>query len=170
MAFDAQYPADNIAAEEYFLGSIVLVTGGATNLLLDGQQRLATATILLSVLRDARRAYKADSATRLQNKYISDFDDQSNRTTHVFTLNHYDRDFFRSEIQDEPATPPARPTPTLRSHALVRKARVLRGARRLALLPPARRRTRLILVWDRLVSHGPSRADLLGAAPVRTGC
>jgi uncharacterized protein DUF262/uncharacterized protein DUF1524 len=123
LAFDGAYPGDTIAGEEYFLGSIVLVTGGATNLLLDGQQRLATATILLSVLRDARRAYKADSSTRLQNKYISDFDDQSNTTTHVLTLNHYDRDFFRSEIQDEPASPPARPTPSLRSHSLVRKAR-----------------------------------------------
>jgi uncharacterized protein with ParB-like and HNH nuclease domain len=50
VAFDGQYPGKNIAGEEYFLGSIVLVTGGPTNLLLDGQQRLATATILLSVL------------------------------------------------------------------------------------------------------------------------
>jgi hypothetical protein len=123
LAFDGQYPADTISSEEYFLGSIVLVTGGSTNLLLDGQQRLATATILLSVLRDARRAFKADSATRLQNKYISDFDDQSNSTTHVLTLNRYDRDFFRGEIQDEPGTPPSRPSPTLRSHALIRKAR-----------------------------------------------
>jgi len=123
VAFDQQYPDENISGEEYFLGSIVLVTGGATNLLLDGQQRLATATILLSVLRDARHHFKGDSATRLQNKYISDFDDQSNKTTHVLTLNHYDRDFFRGEIQEIPENPPRRPTPTLRSHALVRKAR-----------------------------------------------
>jgi hypothetical protein len=121
--FSDQYPGKNIAGEEYFLGSIVLVVGGPTNLLLDGQQRLATATILLSVLRDARREHKADAATRLQNKYISDFDDQSNTTTHVMTLNRYDRDFFRDEIQTEPAVPPVRPTPALRSHALIRKAR-----------------------------------------------
>jgi hypothetical protein len=68
-------------------------------------------------------AYKADSATRLQNKYISDFDDQSNATTHVLTLNNYERDFFRGEIQDEPAAPPIRPTLTLKSHGLIRKAR-----------------------------------------------
>jgi hypothetical protein len=35
----------------------------------------------------------------------------------------YDRDFFRSEIQDEPRTPPVRVTPTLKSHGLIRKAR-----------------------------------------------
>jgi uncharacterized protein with ParB-like and HNH nuclease domain len=122
-AFDALYPGNNITGEEYFLGSIVLVTAGGANLLLDGQQRLATATILLSVLRNIRRDYKGDAATRLQHKYISEFDDQSNTTTYVLTLNHYDRDFFRGEIQDEPANPPNRPTPALKSHGLIRKAR-----------------------------------------------
>src|SRR6266540_5064764 len=123
LAFEARYPERNIISEEYFLGSIVLVTGGATNLLLDGQQRLATATILLSVLRDARRHYSGDAAARLQNKYISDFDDATGTTTHVLRLNFYDCDFYRSEIQDEPKTPPVRPTPALRSHGLIRKAR-----------------------------------------------
>lgn len=123
IAFDVHYPDDNIIGEEYFLGSIVLVTGGLTNILLDGQQRLATATILLSVLRDFRRQYLGDAATRLQNKYISDFDDATHTTTRVLTLNVYDRDFFRSEIQDEPQNPPLQIKPTLKSHGLIRKAR-----------------------------------------------
>lgn len=121
--FDSRYPNDNIVGEEYFLGSTVMVTQGLTNLLLDGQQRLATATILLSVLRDARRDYSGDAATRLQNKYISDFDDATNTTTHVLTMNVYDRQFFRSEIQDEPHNSSVRPTPTLKSHRLIRTAR-----------------------------------------------
>jgi Protein of unknown function DUF262 len=121
--FGARYPNDNIIGEEYFLGSIVLVTGGPTNLLLDGQQRLATATILLSVLRDGRRPYSGAAATRLQNKYISEFDDATNTTTHVLTLNVYDRDFFRSEIQDEASNISPRVAPTLKSHGLIRKAR-----------------------------------------------
>lgn len=123
IAFDARYPDDNVIGEEYFLGSIVLVIGGATNILLDGQQRLATATILLSVLRDARREYLGDAAARLQSKYISDFDDGSGMTTHVLTLNVYDRDFFRAEVQDEPHDPPVLVKPTLKSHGLIRKAR-----------------------------------------------
>lgn len=118
IAFDAQYPDDNVNGEEYFLGSVVLVTGGATNLLLDGQQRLATATILLSVLRDARRDYSSDASARLQNKYISDFDDATGTTTHVLTLNVYDRDFFRSEVRDEPSNPHVRATPSVKSHGL----------------------------------------------------
>jgi hypothetical protein len=124
--FGDHYPENNIIGEEYFLGSIVLVTGGATNLLLDGQQRLATATILLAVLRDARRAYLADAATRLQNKYISELDDATNLTSYVLTLNVYDREFFRAEIQDDP---PVQVTPTLKSHGLIRKARDYFAAR-----------------------------------------
>ena len=123
VSFDARYPDDNIIGEEYFLGSIVLVTGGASNLLLDGQQRLATATILLSVLRDSRRLYSNDAATRLQHKYISDFDDATGATRHVLTMNVYDRDFFRSEIQDYPQGPRVATTATLKSHLLIRKAR-----------------------------------------------
>jgi hypothetical protein len=123
-AFDARYPGETITSQEYFLGSIVLVTGGATNLILDGQQRLATATILLSVLRDARRKYSGDAAARLQAKYISELDDATNTTTYVLTLNVYDRDFFRSEVQDEPQEPPVLPTPALKSHGLIRKTRL----------------------------------------------
>jgi Protein of unknown function (DUF1524) len=59
----------------------------------------------------------------LQAKYISELDDASNTTTYVLTLNVYDRDFFRTEIQDEPQEPPVRPTATLKSHGLIRKAR-----------------------------------------------
>ena len=123
LAFDAAYPAKNILSEEYFLGSAVLVTGGETNLLLDGQQRLATATILLSALRDARKSFKADAATRLQSKYIADFNDATGTTSPVLTMNIYDRDYFRQEVQEERGAGDPRPKATLKSHGLVRKAR-----------------------------------------------
>lgn len=121
--FDGAYPGKNIRNEEYFLGSAVLVTGGTTNLLLDGQQRLATATILLSVLRDARSPFKADAATRLQNRYIADLDDATGETTPVLTLNVYDRDYFRAEVQEELRAGQSRPKAALKSHGLVRRAR-----------------------------------------------
>ncbi|GAA1915487.1 DUF262 domain-containing protein [Nocardioides lentus] len=123
LAFDEAYPGNNITNEEYFLGSAVLVTGGATNLLLDGQQRLATATILLSVLRDARVKWKKDAATRLQGKYIADFDDASDVTTPVLTMNVYDKDYYRAEVQDERYDGQSRPAAKLKSHGLIRKAR-----------------------------------------------
>lgn len=120
--FSDKYPGDNIKTAEYFLGSVVLVTGTDHDLLLDGQQRLATSTIFLSVLRDFRQEYSGDSATRLQTKYMSDFDDATNQTTYALSLNRYDREFFRSEVQDR--RPEAEKIqPTLKSHELIRRAR-----------------------------------------------
>ena len=123
IAFDAQYPLHNINNQEYFLGSIVLVSGATEHLLLDGQQRLATATILLSAIRDAMKQYKDDAATRVQNKYISDFDDLSGSDTPVLSLNTYDRRFFWQEIQDVHRQGQSRPTPKYASHKLIRDAR-----------------------------------------------
>jgi hypothetical protein len=122
LAFEGQYPGDTIEQQEYFLGSIVLVTGSQAHLLLDGQQRLATATILLSVLRNARSSYRGDAATRLQQKYISEYDDGTDSTSYVLSLNRYDRSFFRAEIQDPPSVE-SRVLPTLKSHGLIRRAR-----------------------------------------------
>lgn len=52
IAFGGNDPKAPIAGKEYFLGAAVLVNNGTFHLLLDGQQRLATATILLAALRD----------------------------------------------------------------------------------------------------------------------
>ena len=99
------------------MGSMVLVTGGADHLLLDGQQRLATATILLSVIRDFLSQYQKDAATRLGQKYMYDNDDATGVRWYKLTLNRYDAEFFRSEIQDgfDQTQLPA----TLESHRLI---------------------------------------------------
>lgn len=126
--FSNRYPEGNVEDQEYFLGSIVLVVGGPSQLLLDGQQRLGTATILLSVIRDYLSKYKKDAATRTSQKYITDFDDESGMHSFKLTLNHYDRDFFRSEVQEQPPSPDERdfsskPSFQLASHDLIWKAR-----------------------------------------------
>ncbi|MCH7999347.1 MAG: DUF262 domain-containing protein, partial [Chloroflexi bacterium] len=74
-SFSDKYPGDTITEQEYFLGSIVMVNLGGSRLLLDGQQRLATATILLSIVRDFVHPYREDAATRIAQRYITDFDD-----------------------------------------------------------------------------------------------
>jgi len=83
IAFSDQYPGDNIIGEEYFLGSIVLVIGGPTNHLLDGQQRLATGTILLaggppcqafSQMRNHDRLL-GDPRNRLYREFVSILDE-----------------------------------------------------------------------------------------------
>ncbi len=56
-------------AGEYFLGATVLVNNGQHHLVLDGQQRLATATILLAALRDKIQDYKDDAAKQIHDHY-----------------------------------------------------------------------------------------------------
>ena len=122
VAFSNRHPEDNIQGREYFLGSVVLVEQSEAHLLLDGQQRAATATILLSVIREYLTRYRADAATRISQRFISDYDDASDRNTYKLTLNRYDRDYFRSTIQDAPGSGAA-PGPQLKSHELIQKAR-----------------------------------------------
>jgi uncharacterized protein DUF262/uncharacterized protein DUF1524 len=123
LRFSGAYPDDNINNQEYFLGSVVIVDNGTAHLLLDGQQRLATAAILLSVIRDFLKRSSRDAGTRVQTRYLSDFDDARDETSYKVTLNTYDRDFFKREIlepRDAGFVPPA---PTIESHNLVRRAR-----------------------------------------------
>lgn len=121
IAFSNRYPDKNVETQEYFLGSMVLVTGGTDHLLLDGQQRLATATILLSVIRDFLNRYDKNAATRLGLKYMYDNDDSTGERWYKLTLNRYDADFFRREIQD--GATKAKLPPTLESHRLILKVR-----------------------------------------------
>src|SRR3989338_7919755 len=98
LAFDARYQGDNLSGQEYFLGSVVIVDATADHLLLDGQQRLSTAAILLSVIRDYVKRYSDNASTRTQARYLGDFDDTRNAYTYKLTLNLYDREFFQRKI------------------------------------------------------------------------
>jgi hypothetical protein len=69
------------------------------------------------------REYAGDAATRTQQKYISDFDDASGRNSFKLTLNRYDREFFRQEVQEPQVVSVPPPEPELASHRLIRKAR-----------------------------------------------
>jgi hypothetical protein len=120
--FSNRYPDRNISDQEYFLGALVIVDAGGKQLLLDGQQRLATATILLSVIRDFLQEYKADAAGRTQQRYIADIDDATNTTNYKLTMNRYDKEFFQRKIQEFPAADPV-PIPKLASHHAIYTAR-----------------------------------------------
>jgi hypothetical protein len=123
LGFEARYPERNIDQQEYFLGSIVIVDQNVKHLLLDGQQRLATAAILLSVIRDFLARYDNNAAVRTTTRYLVDYDDARRENKYKLTLNQYDRDFFRREIL-EARTPAHVPlNAQLESHKLIRKAR-----------------------------------------------
>jgi hypothetical protein len=117
--FDETYPASNIIGKEYFLGAAVFVNNQTFHLILDGQQRLATATILLAAIRDKIRDYSGDGANQIQNTFITFEDHLSNQNLPKLQLNEFDRAFFRDRIQTIPAA--AVPT-TKRSHRLIAKA------------------------------------------------
>jgi len=123
VGFDNTYPGQNIDDQEYFLGSVVIVDNNASHLLLDGQQRLATAGILLSVIRDFLARFSQNAAIRIGTRYLSDFDDSSNRRVFKLTLNYYDRDFFRREILEDKTADYVAPDPQILSHRLIREVK-----------------------------------------------
>lgn len=91
-ALDAGFP-------DYFLGTVVVADVDGTAVIIDGQQRLATTTILLAALRDAYAARGDESrADGIHNKYIARFDIESATDVPRLELNAEDQDFFDSVI------------------------------------------------------------------------
>jgi uncharacterized protein with ParB-like and HNH nuclease domain len=121
--FSDKYPNETFQREEYFLGSVVLVdVGTGPRQILDGQQRLATATILLAVLRDKFHALgEQRAADDIQTRLIGHFDTYTRAYHKNLEVNQYDRDFFAREIQ-EPTYIAGyiAATPTIISHHLIR--------------------------------------------------
>jgi hypothetical protein len=107
--------------EKYFLGPIVTLTKSKSIIeLLDGQQRLATATILFSVLRDVARGLgitaAADFAAYIQRDFIVKEDDGF-----CLVMGEMDDIYFKETIQTDP---PTDKKPDVRSHRNINNARL----------------------------------------------
>lgn len=110
--------------DRYFLGPIVVMqpeNRKEVTYILDGQQRLATATILFGVVRDIAYSLKTNEATS--------FGDDVNN--HLITKEDFgfclqmgvlDREFFQDTIQ---SNPPIAKKPKIRSHRNILNARDL---------------------------------------------
>jgi hypothetical protein len=118
--FDGNDPHAKLTGKEYFLGAAVLVNNGTYHLLLDGQQRLATATILLAALRDKIKEYNANAAKQIHDQYITFEDQLTGERVFKIELNLFDRRFFRDYIQSLPRVEETRPEKN--SHHLICKA------------------------------------------------
>lgn len=109
-------------SDTYFLGPIVILPESDHITVLDGQQRLATATILLAGIRDLAREKGGqdggDFARDIHRDNILIGDDK-----HLYALTPSDLDkcFFEDHIQGDP--PPADQKPTIRSHHLIAQAK-----------------------------------------------
>lgn len=123
ISFEKQVVKSPGDGREYFLGSVVLVNEHNYHLVLDGQQRFATTTILLSVLRDRLRPLDPKAADYIQEQFIA-FEDRLDPTKsrrYKLELNIFDRDFFQRVVQDEHVETNARPR--RQSHKLILAAR-----------------------------------------------
>ncbi|MGA8025766.1 MAG: DUF262 domain-containing protein [Bryobacteraceae bacterium] len=105
--------------DKYFLGPIVIrAESKETIYLLDGQQRLATATIFFAVLRDLAR----ELGTRDATDFARDIHVQliwKEDVGFALELSELDKSYFEETIQTDV---PLRKKPTLRSHRLIQKA------------------------------------------------
>jgi Protein of unknown function DUF262/Protein of unknown function (DUF1524) len=108
--------------DEYFLGTIVVLTGDDDyRIVVDGQQRLATTLIFLAAVRDFFRSkHDTQAVTTLEATYISsvNLNLPSRPSEPHLRLNDADHDFFlRRVIQGDTKTRPSRP-----SHRLIDRA------------------------------------------------
>lgn len=89
---------------DYFLGTIVLTQSDGGSLeVSDGQQRLATITILLARMRDYFIGTdKQKKARSLDHSYLRDIDLTTEDTVPKLRLNVDDNEYFRSIILDPP--------------------------------------------------------------------
>jgi hypothetical protein len=140
----------------YFLGSVVLVKGDLPNAdVVDGQQRLATLTILFAAFRKLLTAPEAEGLTTLLYETANPILGTENR--YRLTLRHQDADFFRTYIQDVGGIEKLKPLnaaaltdsrKNMRENALlfIQEAEKLTPERRSRLIQFAARRCYLVVV------------------------
>jgi hypothetical protein len=126
-AFVDRFPEDQRLTGERTLGTVHLAQHDKTQILLDGQNRIATATIMLAALRDFVANYVGHHAVRLQQKYIGTFDPATGETSYKLTLNRFDEGFFQREIQDAPIKRVETPQPQIESHKFIWQAKRVFG-------------------------------------------
>lgn len=113
-------------SDDYFLGTIVLVVNGNKRYeIIDGQQRLATVSILIAAIRDYFRSRDAELAQDTTWEFLASRDRRSRLSESRLHLNIEDREFYESHVvalyehdRDRPKPLPGAPE----SHRLIAKA------------------------------------------------
>jgi hypothetical protein len=120
--FQQESQAKNGPAK-YFLGPIVLMQDSKETIsLLDGQQRLATATILFAAIRDAARKLKIQAATDFARDVQRELIEKSSSNSYSLVMGETDKLYFSETIQSDP---PANKKAALRSHRNIQKAKAV---------------------------------------------
>jgi hypothetical protein len=132
--FEGQHPGESLKAAEYFLGAIVGVKTDDGLRLIDGQQRIATLAILLSVIRDLLTPTNPEKDdTKIQKKsrdgaktlhesmIVARTEDWGDEFESRLVLNRYDDKFFDDLIRKYPHKPTEKPS--LASHKQIIRVR-----------------------------------------------
>lgn len=142
----------------YFLGTIVLTNADDdTAEVSDGQQRLATTTILLAAIRDHFfRNGDAKRATTIERDYLKTDDIETTETLPRLQLNVDDREFFVKAILEPPDHPDRKTEPTKESHRMLMSASAKAADHLRKLLEPHQpsAHTPRLLEWVRFIRSG----------------
>lgn len=123
-AFRDRYDKSPVDAS-YFLGPIVVIESKTDITVLDGQQRLATATIFLAVLRNLARELHAAKPFQDLDYFARDIQreliEKKDTTPLVYSLSlsELDEPYFLQVIKSDPSSAAK---PSLRSHQLMKRA------------------------------------------------
>jgi hypothetical protein len=132
---------------EYFLGTVVTAKANGASTVIDGQQRLATTTVLIAALRDAYEARgDSDRAKGLHDHFLARFDLATATSRPRLTLNAEDSEFFRQAVIEGAA-----PDTQIASHKRLLDAQKLLRRRVEEDLSAANDWTGRILAWIRLL-------------------
>jgi uncharacterized protein with ParB-like and HNH nuclease domain len=109
--------------DEYFIGSIVISSHKGKNEVIDGQQRLATISILIAAIRDY--FVEKDDMNRaddLQNKYLSSRDIRTQEIIPSLSLNNNDHNFYYKHVVLKPKSEGREVESKRESHDRIKKA------------------------------------------------
>jgi hypothetical protein len=114
----------------YFLGAVMFTHGDKGRIeVADGQQRLATITILIAAIRDYLFELGDDKgAQQYESDFLVKYDPPSGSYKPQLTLNHQDHDFFHANILTRPADRKKPVAATLSSHERIAESANLAAA------------------------------------------
>jgi hypothetical protein len=138
----------------YFLGTIVLTSGEHEPEVSDGQQRLATTTILLSAMRDYLKSMKDYArATSIEQDFLKTTDFETTDTVPRLRLNVDDNEFFKRYVVEGDHSI----APTRESHKRIKTACDLAGKHIQVILEPhqkAAAKTATLQRWVKFIRDG----------------
>lgn len=143
----------------YFLGTIVLTKGeGELPEISDGQQRLATTTILFAAMRDYLKATKDHArATSIEQEFLRTTDFETTATVPRLRLNVDDNEFFsRYVIDGEHSQEPKK-----ESHKKIKRAYEIANEHVGAILEPHQKATAKTTVLQRWVKFLRDGAEII---------